>query len=137
MRTTPARYDPRGVVAELDATVPLEEGEAVMWEGRVRLRKGWRQPMGYARLTDRRLLTIRHRLLGADLVTEVSTAEIQGVDGPDASGELTLRIAGGGSLGIAPFSWGEVVGAAARTSLPPRDDAIVAFAAALRRVAGA
>jgi len=109
-----AVYAFAGVAVEMERSCPLAHAERMIGHGRVRVRRGWRSPLGYYRGSSDRLCVLTHRALGPDQVVEVPRSCITTVHPPDARGVVTVECSDGTRLPLSPFSWSQVAAAAAR-----------------------
>jgi hypothetical protein len=114
-----AIYSRRGMRASLDRTLPLEPGETVLVAQRVLRRTGGPvRPVGFARLTDRRLAVLCHDTFRPpDRVVVIPRAALLGVE-TTANGnwiDIRYRTPGGEALlRLRAAGWGEMVGLGAR-----------------------
>lgn len=76
-----AQYAFRGLQHELARTLPLTQGETVVFEGAMTnfARRGWAVAV-YMRLTRTRLCLVEHRLIRPDRVFEVPPDAVSGID---------------------------------------------------------
>jgi hypothetical protein len=114
-----AIYSRRGMRASLERTVPLEPGETLLLAQRVlrRTEKAVR-PLGYARLTDRRLVVLCHDTFRPpDRIVVVPRAALIDVDMTPNGNWIDVRYrtrGGEGLLRLRTAGWGEMIGLGAR-----------------------
>jgi hypothetical protein len=120
VRRFKAGYAP-SIAVEIDRSCPLSPGEQVLAHGRIRVRHGWRSPLGYYRVSSDRLCVLTHHALGPDEVVEVPRSCITKVSPPNARGGVTVECANSASLVLSPFSWAQVFAAAGRAAAPRID----------------
>jgi hypothetical protein len=116
-----AKYAFAGVGAELARSCPLAPDETVVHQGRVRVHRRWRRPLGFYRITPQRLSVVCHRAFGADEVIEVPRSCITMVHPPDERGTVRIDCADESSIELSPFSWAQVFAAGARSAQPRSD----------------
>jgi hypothetical protein len=95
-RQLKAVYAFMGPNVELERTLPLEPGETGMAEGRVRTRRrGLAQPIGYLRVSDRRVCIAEHHAFKADRILEVTRGSLLAVSVRGRWVRLRLRLQSG------------------------------------------
>jgi hypothetical protein len=121
VRRFKAKYAVAGVGTELERSCPLAPGENIIRQGRVRVRRGWRRPLGFYRITPQRLAVVSHRAFGADEIADVPRTCVAHVHPPDAHGIVRIDCADGSTIELSAFSWAQVFAAGARASQPRVD----------------
>ncbi|MER3452250.1 MAG: hypothetical protein C4344_00650, partial [Acidimicrobiia bacterium] len=109
----------RGMGASLARTLPLESGEHVGLAQRVLVRTGGRvRPLGYIRLTDRRIAILRHTTFSShDRILVVPRAAVVRVATTSNGNWLEVRYRTGAaesSIFLRAAGWGEIVCLGAR-----------------------
>ena len=109
-----ARYRFGGMRRELDATRPPLPDEQTIHSGLVRVvLHGWWQPTALLRLTTSRLLLVRHRAVGPDLIWDVPRAAV--IEVRQTAGVVVVEFAmSNASSRLALRAWTR------RVSVPPR-----------------
>jgi hypothetical protein len=103
-----------GMAEELAGTCPLDSDEVVFGEGRCRVRRSWRYPLGYYRSSDRRISILTHFGFRPDQIVEVARSEIVRINAPDPRSTVRLECADSKAIWVRPFSWSEIVTGAGR-----------------------
>jgi hypothetical protein len=121
VRRFKARYAIAGVGAELTRSCPLRPGEDLIREGRIRIRRGWRRPLGFYRITNQRLSVLCHRAFGSDEIVDVPRSCLVNVDPPDGHGTVRIDCSDESTIELSGFSWAQVFAAGARAQQPRVD----------------